>query len=95
MKERVKCGGIFGGFIITSSSSSSSSSSYWLSSSAEDQNVNGRSTKSWGWAFASPMRAFAKPSSGKKDNTTVIREPNNKNTTPNLSDIPSLLAVRS
>ncbi|KAK8671146.1 hypothetical protein V6N13_037751 [Hibiscus sabdariffa] len=96
MKERVKCGGIFGGFIITSSSSSSSSSSYWLSSSAEDQNVNGRSTKSWGWAFASPMRAFAKPSSGKKDNnTTVIRERNNKNTTPNLSDIPSLLAVRS
>ncbi|GMI80112.1 hypothetical protein like AT3G06868 [Hibiscus trionum] len=95
IKERVKCGGLFGGFIITSSSSSSSSSSYWLSSSTEDQNVNGRSTKSWGWAFASPMRAFAKPSSGKKDNTTVIREANNKNTTPNLSDIPSLLAVRS
>ncbi|GMI70296.1 hypothetical protein like AT3G06868 [Hibiscus trionum] len=82
MKERIKCGGIFGGFIITSSSS------YWLSSSVED-----RSTKSWGWAFASPMRAFAKPSSGKKDNTTVIRESNNKNTTPNLSAIPSLLAV--
>ncbi|XP_039048725.1 uncharacterized protein LOC120189533 [Hibiscus syriacus] len=89
MKERVRCGGIFGGFIITSSSSSS----YWLSSSSEDQNVNGRSSKSWGWTFASPMRAFTKPSSGKKSNTTVIREPNNKSTTPNLSAIPSLLAV--
>ncbi|XVF38740.1 hypothetical protein REPUB_Repub20aG0127600 [Reevesia pubescens] len=100
MKERVKCGGIFGGFIMTSSSSSSSSSSYWVSSSAEDH-VNGKSTvgplvngrsKSWGWAFASPMRAFTKPSSGKKD--TIIRESNNKNTTPNLTAIPSLLAVR-
>ncbi|XP_021290960.1 uncharacterized protein LOC110421648 [Herrania umbratica] len=101
MKERVKCGGIFGGFIITSSSSSSSSSSYWVSSSAED--VNGKSTagtlvhgrsKSWGWAFASPMRAFSKPSSkdGKRD--TIIRESNSKNTTPNLAAIPSLLAVR-
>ncbi|KAL7210500.1 hypothetical protein ACSBR1_031955 [Camellia fascicularis] len=38
MKERVKCGGIFSGFMITSSSSSSSSSSYWVSSSAEDNN---------------------------------------------------------
>ncbi|XWS53597.1 hypothetical protein CRYUN_Cryun10bG0015000 [Craigia yunnanensis] len=99
MKERVKCGGIFGGFIMTSSSSSSSSSSYWVSSTAEDFNgkstagalVHGRS-KSWGWAFASPMRAFSKPSSGKKD--TIVRESNNKNTTPNLAAIPSLLAVR-
>ncbi|KAE8711926.1 bidirectional sugar transporter SWEET17-like [Hibiscus syriacus] len=90
MKERVKCGGIFGGFIITSSSSS-----YWVSSSTEDQNVNGRSSKSWGWAFASPIRAFTKPSSGKKSNTTVIRESNKKNTAPNLSAIPSLLAVRT
>ncbi|KAJ0093831.1 hypothetical protein Patl1_25035 [Pistacia atlantica] len=105
MKERVKCGGIFGGFIMTSSSSSSSSSSYWVSSSAEDH-VNGKSTsgachlahgrsKSWGWAFASPMRAFSKPSSkdGKRDH--IIREAANKNTTPNLAAIPSLLAVRS
>ncbi|XWS08581.1 hypothetical protein CRYUN_Cryun40dG0014500 [Craigia yunnanensis] len=99
MKERVKCGGIFGGFIMTSSSSSSSSSSYWVSSSAED--VNGKSIagplvhgkrKSWVWAFASPMRTFSKPSSkdGKRD--TIIRESNNKNTTPNLAAIPSLLS---
>ncbi|KAJ4834088.1 hypothetical protein Tsubulata_016287 [Turnera subulata] len=100
MKERVKCGGIFGGFIITSSSSSSSSSSYWVSSSAEDMNgksvagplAHGRS-RSWGWAFASPMRAFSKPSSkdGKRD---IIRQGSSKNPTPNLSAIPSLLAVR-
>ena len=96
MKERVRCGGIFGGFNITSSSSSSSSSSYWVSSSAEDMNgkssgagplSHGRS-RSWGWAFASPMRAFgSKPSS--KDGKRNI-----KHTTPNLSAIPSLLAVR-
>jgi hypothetical protein len=96
MKERVRCGGIFGGFNITSSSSSSSSSSYWVSSSAEDMNgkssgagplAHGRS-RSWGWAFASPMRAFgSKPSS--KDGKRNI-----KHTTPNLSAIPSLLAVR-
>uniref|UniRef100_A0A2P2QM65 Uncharacterized protein LOC105643449 n=1 Tax=Rhizophora mucronata TaxID=61149 RepID=A0A2P2QM65_RHIMU len=99
IKERVKCGGIFGGFIITSSSSSSSSSSYWVSSSAEEMNgkstagplSNGRS-RSWGWAFASPMRAFSKPSSkdGKRD---IIRQASTKNTTPNLAAIPSLLAV--
>ena len=99
MKERVKCGGIFGGFILTSSSSSSSSSSYLFSSSAEDMNgkqtgplVHGRS-RSWGWAFASPMRAFSKPTSkdGKRD---IIRQASDKNSTPNLSEIPSLLTVR-
>lgn len=95
IKERVKCGGIFSGFMVTSSSSSSSSSSYLVSSSVEDSNVNekasvhGRS-KSWVWAFASPMRAFSKPSS-----STGKTEAPNKNPTPNLVAIPSLLAVRS
>lgn len=107
MKERVRCGGIFGGFILTSSSSSSSSSSYWVSSSAEDMNgksmsagaggqlVHGRS-RSWGWAFASPMRAFSKPtsSSSKDGKRDIIRQASDKNSTPNLSAIPSLLAVR-
>ncbi|KAK4425872.1 hypothetical protein Salat_1781200 [Sesamum alatum] len=98
IKERVKCGGIFSGFMITSSSSSSSSSSYWVPSSAEDNNVNGKSisslrhvahgrSRSWGWALASPMRAFSKPSAGKRDAAS------NKNVTPNLAAIPSLLAV--
>ncbi|KAE8698237.1 hypothetical protein F3Y22_tig00110600pilonHSYRG00039 [Hibiscus syriacus] len=93
MKERVKCGGIFGGFmILTPSSSSSSSSSYWVSSSATEDHINGKPTttghggrsKSWGWTLTSPMRAFTKPSSSNKNNTT---------TTPNLSAIPSLLAI--
>ncbi|KAL1548466.1 hypothetical protein AAHA92_16695 [Salvia divinorum] len=93
IKERVRCGGIFGGFMITSSSSSSSSSSHWISSSAEDNGGNSKArqlshgrSKSWGWALASPMRAFSKPSSVKRDN-------GNKNVTPNLAAIPSLLAV--
>ncbi|XP_030545587.1 uncharacterized protein LOC115751747 [Rhodamnia argentea] len=94
MKERVRCGGIFGGFAIANSSSSissssASSSSYWVpssSNSAED-NVNhsgvsskppvyshhhGRS-KSWGWALASPMRAFSRPSSGKRSASASIK----------------------
>ncbi|XAR48695.1 hypothetical protein NMG60_11031593 [Bertholletia excelsa] len=96
--ERVKCGGIFGGFMVNSSSSSSSSSSYWMSSSVEENNVNGKAalaaggaahgrSRSWGWALASPMRAFSKPSSTKRETSS------NKNTTPNLNAIPSLLAV--
>ncbi|KAK4433911.1 hypothetical protein Salat_0553800 [Sesamum alatum] len=97
IKERVRCGGIFSGFMIASSSSSSSSSSYLVASSAED-NSNAKSvgsslshgrSRSWGWAFASPMRAFGKNSTGKRDVST------NKNTTPNLAAIPSLLAVSS
>ncbi|CAJ1963376.1 unnamed protein product [Sphenostylis stenocarpa] len=83
MKERVRCGGIFGGFAVTSSSSSTSSSS-WVSSSVDD----GRG-RSWGWAFASPMRAFTtKGSSSSKPDAS------DKNATPNLSAIPSLLTVR-
>ncbi|CAN1187204.1 hypothetical protein LINPERHAP2_LOCUS38592 [Linum perenne] len=106
MKERVKCGGIFGGFIMSSSSSSSSSSSYWVPSSAEEVNgkstatsgcnlANGR-TRSWtrNWVFASPMRAFSSKSSGKngkRDN--VIRETGNRNSATNLAAIPSLLTM--
>ncbi|GMP76876.1 hypothetical protein CsSME_00033359 [Camellia sinensis var. sinensis] len=76
----------------------SSSSSYWVSSLIEENRkltptavvvavAHGRS-KSWGWAFTSPIRAF-KPSSfsGKI-------EVSNKTTTPNLNAIPSLLTVR-
>lgn len=117
MKERVRCGGLFGGFMITSSSSSSSSSSYW----ASDHHVNGRPSgpaatpgpgslvhgrsRSWGWAFASPMRAFSKPSTtttiikdGKRDvggsGGGVASKRSNSTTAPNLAVIPSLLAVR-
>ncbi|XP_055815206.1 uncharacterized protein LOC129884976 [Solanum dulcamara] len=99
IKERVRCGGLFSGFMITSSSSSSSSSSHWVSSEenmngkssiapvGQQQLVHGRNKSSWGWAFASPMRAFSKTSSGK-------RVASNKNATPNLAAIPSLLTAR-
>ncbi|KAK1418989.1 hypothetical protein QVD17_28143 [Tagetes erecta] len=98
IKERVRCGGLFSGFMITSSSSSSSSSSYLVASNVKENTGKMTSTvagteqhsrnKSWGWALASPMRAFSKPSSSK-------REGPNKNQSPNLSAIPSLLSVRS
>lgn len=42
-------------------------------------------SKSWGWALASPMRAFSKPSSKREK----------QNPAPNLGAIPSLLSVRS
>ncbi|KAK1259483.1 hypothetical protein QJS04_geneDACA021487 [Acorus gramineus] len=75
MKERVRCGGIFGGFGMISSSSYS----YWfsddfnggaggaaaarVSSSSSSMAASGGGAPhgrswSWGWAFASPMRAF-------------------------------------
>ncbi|WOH13004.1 hypothetical protein DCAR_0832513 [Daucus carota subsp. sativus] len=110
IKQRPKCGGLFSGFMITSSSSSSSSSSYWVSSSTDENNNNNNlnvkptaagaavaavagqlaqsRSKTWGWAFASPMRAFSKP---KRNGGSV----SNKNGGPNLSAVPSLLAVRS
>uniref|UniRef100_A0A803LLA6 Uncharacterized protein n=1 Tax=Chenopodium quinoa TaxID=63459 RepID=A0A803LLA6_CHEQI len=77
VREKVRCGGLFGGLIITSSSSSttSSSSSYWGAGDGRPNGptvtpagplVHGRS-RSWGWAFASPMRAFAKPTTTRYD----------------------------
>ncbi|KAF7834514.1 putative serine-rich protein C215.13-like [Senna tora] len=115
MKERVKCAGLFGGFMMTttSSSSSSSSSSYLVSSSSaggddhhhhhhHHHQMNGRA-RSWGWAFASPMRAFGtKPNSSSKENNIITKasssssDHNNASTTttPNLSDLPSFLAIR-
>lgn len=74
LKERVKCGGIFVGFGMVSSST------YWLSAvDACDESCrlpaarrgivpHGRS-KSWGWAFASPLRAF-RPGVGRQ--STII-----------------------
>lgn len=85
MKERVRCGGIFGGFIVNPSSSSSQC----LPPSAVNprQMVHGKG-RSWSWAFASPIRGFSKPSSGsgKSDKNSII-------STPNLSAMPSLLSV--
>ncbi|CAN6464630.1 unnamed protein product [Victoria cruziana] len=79
IKETFKCGGLFGGFGIYSGSSSSSSS-YWLSEDLRDQSggrlssgsgapPHGRTNRGWGWAFASPMRAFrpSRPPATEKD----------------------------
>ncbi|KAF8105597.1 hypothetical protein N665_0157s0166 [Sinapis alba] len=100
VREMVRCGGIFGGFMIMTSSSSSSSSSSWVSSSSAEQQqhqnnmAHGGRNRSWGWAFASPMRAFSSSSySGKRGRT--ITDSTSKNTAPNLDAIPSLLAVKS
>ncbi|KAJ6802811.1 putative serine/arginine repetitive matrix protein 2 [Iris pallida] len=73
MKERARCGGIFRGF---GASSAPSSSSYWLSAAGDDDSGKGASSSSlsstwrrnrnWGWAFASPMRAFKPVTSAPK-----------------------------
>ncbi|KAG6476706.1 hypothetical protein ZIOFF_065952 [Zingiber officinale] len=82
MKERVKCGGLFGGFGMTSA--------YWLSAAAaaRDQGFDGNirmsatastsragvtphgRTWSWGLVFASPMRAFRPHSSSRSASAT-------------------------
>ncbi|XP_030513938.2 uncharacterized protein LOC115727790 [Rhodamnia argentea] len=115
--ERVRCGGIFGGFAaMASSSSSSSSSSHWVSAAgcAADQETahnssrssaaaavqgGARGHKSWGWAFASPMRAFGRPANSKdwkRERSVVATGSSNKNATasPSLAAIPSLLTAR-
>ncbi|XP_013614995.1 PREDICTED: uncharacterized serine-rich protein C215.13-like [Brassica oleracea var. oleracea] len=98
VREMVRCGGIFGGFMIMTSSSSSSSSSSWVSSSSAEQQhhqnnmAHGGRNRGWGWAFASPMRAFGS-SSGKRGRT--ITDSTSKNSAPNLDAIPSLLVVKS
>ncbi|XP_020574903.1 uncharacterized protein LOC110020939 [Phalaenopsis equestris] len=75
IKERIKCGGIFVGLGMTA---------YWLSatSTADACGESGRlpvgrrgrtphgRTKSWAWAFASPMRAFRPGGGGGQ--TTII-----------------------
>ncbi|CAK9328978.1 unnamed protein product [Citrullus colocynthis] len=104
IKERVKCGGLFSGFMMTSSSASSSSSSYLVSSSADELNrkpipaagplISSGRSRTWTWAFASPMRAF-KPSNSKDRKRSIIRQATESNPSPDLNSIPSLLAVRS
>ncbi|CAH8358390.1 unnamed protein product [Eruca vesicaria subsp. sativa] len=77
--------------IMTPSSSSSSSSSSAEQHHHQNMAYGGRN-RSWGWAFASPMRAFGSSSSSGKRGRT-ISDSTSKNTTPNLDAIPSLLAV--
>ncbi|KAJ8644329.1 hypothetical protein MRB53_006077 [Persea americana] len=85
IKEKVKCGGIFGMM------GGSSSSSYWLSddlngriSQGGGATPHGRS-KSWGWAFASPMRAF-RPSSTKSSSSSYISASSSDNINNNKAN---------
>ncbi|CAF1936994.1 uncharacterized protein LOC106397809 [Brassica napus] len=86
MNEMVKCGGIFGGFMIMTSSSSSTSAS-----STVDHHQHKMGNKSaWGRAFASPMRAKTVHKGG-----TTTESSTNKNTTQNLDSVSSLVTMRS
>ncbi|KAI3691574.1 hypothetical protein L6452_31370 [Arctium lappa] len=105
IKERVRCGGLFSGFMITSSSSSSSSSSYWVGSNPNIANVKGpavavavaaaasggavQHSRSKSWGWG-----LASPMRAfNKTSSSSKREKHNP--TPNLGAIPSLLSVRS
>lgn len=84
--ERVKCGGIFSGFMTPSSSSTEDKSISATHSSMV--NLSHGRIRSWGWTLASPMRAFEnQPSTGKSVTGSI------KNATSNLAAIHSLLAV--
>lgn len=73
IKERVRCGGIFGGFNLTSQwvpstvveeeeeAAKSTTGRMNASSSSSSSMMHGRS-RSWAWALGSPLRAFVKPS---------------------------------
>ncbi|KAG2245767.1 hypothetical protein Bca52824_085395 [Brassica carinata] len=80
MSEMVKCGGIFGGFMIMTSSASAT------------VNHHKMGNRSWGWAFASPMRAKTTNHRGR---TITESSTTDKNTSPNLDSIPSLVAMKS
>ncbi|KAG6524170.1 uncharacterized protein LOC122045780 [Zingiber officinale] len=91
MKERVKCGGLFGGFGMMSF--------YWLSAAAAapDEDFDGglrtsastpggragvtprRRTRSWGLAFPSPMRAFRSYTSTSRSTSKLISSINASN----------------
>ncbi|KAJ0234129.1 Vitellogenin-like protein [Hirschfeldia incana] len=86
MSQMVKCGGIFGGFMIMTSSSSSTSAS-----STVDHHHHKLGNKSaWGRAFASPMRAKTTHKGG-----TITESSTDKITTPNLDSVSSLVTMKS
>ncbi|KZV24819.1 hypothetical protein F511_26478 [Dorcoceras hygrometricum] len=59
--QRVKCGGMFSGFMTPSSSSSSSTEDKSIAATQSSiGNLSHGRTRSWGWALASPMRALGK-----------------------------------
>ncbi|KAJ4867632.1 hypothetical protein Rs2_50826 [Raphanus sativus] len=84
MSEMVKCGGIFGGFMIMTSSSSAASSTV--------DHHHKMGNRSWGWAFASPMRAKTTTHRGR---TITESSTTDKSTPPNLDSIPPLVAMKT
>ena len=84
--EMVKCGGIFGGFMIMTSSSSSTSAS----STVDHHHHKMGNKRASGRAFASPMRAKSVHKGG-----TTTESSTDKNTTPNLNSTPSLVTMKS
>ncbi|CAN8269950.1 unnamed protein product [Cochlearia groenlandica] len=81
--DMVKCGGIFGGFMIMTSSSSSTTSS----SVDYHHSHHKMGSKNRGWGFTSPMRG--------KTHRTITESTINNNTSSNLDSTPSLLALSS
>lgn len=95
-QQRVRCGGIFGGFGVVSSSSCSSSS-FWLPLElgvCGGSNTPHRRPRNWGWVFASPSRPFR--SSSNKPSPTVSGKPSSTNDTAASIPIPTTsLAYKS
>ncbi|KAJ3708661.1 hypothetical protein LUZ61_012366 [Rhynchospora tenuis] len=82
-RMRIRCSGFFG---------SSSSSSYWLSTAADNgarmsTGGVGRSHRGWGWAFASPMRAF-KPPTSSASSVKSMPSSSHLKVTNGISDLP-------
>ncbi|CAL9110642.1 unnamed protein product [Musa textilis] len=67
-KERVKCGGLFGGLALTSAAADDdfNSNRRISAAAAAAAAVHESRSRSWVWAFASPMRAFRPYSSSSK-----------------------------
>jgi hypothetical protein len=82
-RMRIRCSGFFG----------SSSSSYWLST-ATDGSARmstggvGRSHRGWGWAFASPMRAFRPPPASSASSVKSMPSSSHLKATNGMRDLP-------
>lgn len=107
IKERVKCGGIFGGFGMISTSASSS---YWLAAAAgatEEDFDGGRGrigssggkrggrSRSWAWSFASPMRAFRPASAASSSSSSSLSKGYGSNAISSINAANSLSKINA
>ncbi|CAH8343584.1 unnamed protein product [Eruca vesicaria subsp. sativa] len=86
MSEMVKCGGIFGGFMIMTSTSSTSTSA---SSTVDHHHHKMGNRSAWGWA--SPMRA----KTSHKGRTITEASTDKKKASPNLDSVPALVTMKA